>query len=167
MWVCVWACVCVPSLHVPVVGHCCCQRNKWQRTWSCCSTDNLSLAAPVWRHQQTCADMQATRRPHMRSPAWQKRRMVASSLGGKLTPKTTRRNIGFQRVQRSQRPARGRGAGQTHGEIDIISQITKQTGSTKKIPSVNLWQCLTSLCETDITCILKAGTLSTDITRGT
>lgn len=77
--------------------------------------------------------------------------MVASSLCGKLTPKTTRRNIGFQRAQRSQRPARGRGVGQTHGEIDIISQITKQTGRTKKISSVNLWQHLASLCETDIT----------------
>lgn len=44
----------------------------------------------------------------------------------------TRSNIGFQRALRSQRPARGHGAGQTHGEIDIISQITKTDGMDKK-----------------------------------
>lgn len=85
------------------------------------------------------------------------------------TKKTTRRNIGFQRALRSQRPARGHRAGQAHGEIDIISQITKTDGmdKKKKISCVNLLQCVPSLCETDITRILKAGTLLTDITRGT
>lgn len=81
--------------------------------------------------------------PYMHSSAWQKQRMVAFSLGGKLAPKTTRRNIGFQRALRSQRPARGRRAGQTHREIDIISQITKTDGmDKKKISNVNLSQSL-------------------------